>query len=69
MRVKIDGSDGISVPNKAAKDIVVVQRPVHNSKVRVSLAGAQNCLVVMRKANQVDSVIFVIVSVYFLSSL
>ncbi len=41
---------------EGAKYVVVVERPIHNAVVVVSLAGCQYAFVVMCEFNQVDPV-------------
>lgn len=56
--------NGISVTDERAKDVVVVQRPIHNAEVVVSLRGAENALVVVSKSHQINSIPLRVVSIH-----
>ena len=46
-----------------------MQTLVHDAVIRISLAGTEYALVVMREANQIDAVILVVICVDLLASL
>ena len=46
-----------------AKNVVVMERPVHNTVVGVSLRGAKNALVVVGELHQINPVVLVVVGV------
>jgi len=51
------------VADEAAEDSVVVERPVHNPKVGVLLASAEDALVVVGEPDHIHSVVLVVVGV------
>ena len=66
--IQVNAGDAVGVADEGAKDVVVVQGPVHNSVVVISLAGCQYALVVVSKFDQVDSVALAEVCVDFVSA-
>ena len=69
LRVQVDGRDLVGVAHKAAQDVVVMQRPVHDTVILLALAGAEDALVVVREPDMVDSVALVVVRVDLVASL
>ena len=53
------------MPNKGAQNVIIVEWPIHDPVVGISLASTQNTLVVMCKSNQVYSIIFVVICINF----
>ena len=53
---------------EGTKDVVVVERPIHNAVVVVSLAGCQYAFVVMCEFNQVDPVALAEVCIYLVTT-
>ncbi len=58
-------SDDICVPEEAAKNIIIMQGPVHYPELLLSTTYTENALVVMSESNKINSIIFVVISVYF----
>jgi len=68
-RAQINAGYAVSVTDERAQDVVVVQRPVHDSIVVVSLACRQDALIVVSKLDQIDTVALTEVGVDFLAAL
>lgn len=49
--------------DERAENVVVMERPVHNTVVGVSLRGAENAFVVVGELHQIYPVILVVVGV------
>jgi hypothetical protein len=64
-RVEFELSDKVGVPQEAAKDIVVMEGPVHYSVLGSLLTGCQNAFIVVREFNQVYAIGLVVVGVDF----
>lgn len=51
--------------NEAAQNIIVMERPVHNSIMLFSSTHTENTFIMMCESYKINSVIFIIVSIYF----
>ena len=68
-RVEVDLGDHITVSYEGAKNVVVVQGPVHNSLMIITFTRRQDALVMMSELDEVDAVSLAIVGIDFLTSL
>jgi hypothetical protein len=65
LRIQIYLSNCVSVTNKAAKYIIVVQWPIHYAIMRVPFTCTKNTLIVMSKLYEVNSIVLIVICVYF----
>ena len=66
--VEIDLCDHVTVANEGAKNIVVVQGPVHNTLMIITFTRRQDALVMMSELDEVDAVSLAIVGVHLLTT-
>ena len=57
--------DNIGMTKKTAQNIIVMQRPIHNSELLLSPAYAQNAFVMMCEPHKINSIIFIIICIHF----
>ena len=67
-RVEVDLGDHITVSNERAKNVVVVQGPVHNTLMIITLTRRKYALVMMSELDEVNAVSLAIVGIDFLTS-
>jgi hypothetical protein len=62
-------SNRVCVADERTEDVVIVQRPIHNTIMVVTFTSRENALVVVCELHQVYTIALAVISVDFLSTL